>query len=170
MLAATDNIGLFFGEDIFVAIASILLILKRLYPDAPLVKDVEVLADQMLTKEKVGGELADLDREYSGGFERPYGWAWLLALHQEAALHEDRASGRLQSGPHPVLARHRLCASRWSGIAGGADCRAPSRSGAIACRRGLHGRTLAGELRGARAHGLAVSSRSRLQAPWRASD
>jgi hypothetical protein len=30
---------------------------------------------------KVAGELAYLDRAYSGGFERPYGWAWLLALH-----------------------------------------------------------------------------------------
>jgi hypothetical protein len=38
----------------------------------------------MLTPQKVAGELAYLDRAYSGGFERPYGWAWLLALHREA--------------------------------------------------------------------------------------
>ncbi|WP_299328294.1 DUF2891 domain-containing protein [Parasphingopyxis sp.] len=66
-----------------------LLTLRRLYPDASFARDVEALADRMLTEEKIGAELAYLDREYSGGFERPYGWAWLLALHGEAARHED---------------------------------------------------------------------------------
>jgi hypothetical protein len=42
----------------------------------------------MLTIGKVAGELAYLDRAYTGGFERPYGWAWLLALHGEAARAE----------------------------------------------------------------------------------
>jgi Protein of unknown function (DUF2891) len=70
-----------------------LLTLRRLYPDAPFAADIEKLADTMLIEDKVAGELAYLEREYSGGFERPYGWAWLLALHQEAALHEDRDWG-----------------------------------------------------------------------------
>ena len=38
------------------------------------------LADATLTAEKLAGELAYLDRPIAGGFERPYGWAWLLAL------------------------------------------------------------------------------------------
>jgi hypothetical protein len=42
----------------------------------------------MLIAGNVAGELAYLDRAYSGGFERPYGWAWLLALHGEAALQD----------------------------------------------------------------------------------
>ena len=46
------------------------------------------LLDEMLTPDKVAGELAYLDRAYTGGFERPYGWAWLLALHAEAQRHE----------------------------------------------------------------------------------
>jgi hypothetical protein len=33
-------------------------------------------------------ELAFLDRPYAAGFERPYGWAWLLALHAEAERHD----------------------------------------------------------------------------------
>ena len=70
-----------------------LLTLRRFHPDAPFARDIEALADRMLTEEKVGGELAYLDREYSGGFERPYGWAWLLALHGEAVRHEDRDWG-----------------------------------------------------------------------------
>lgn len=70
-----------------------LLTLRRLYPDMPLATDIEALADRMLTGDKVAGELAYLEREYSGGFERPYGWAWLLALHGEAARYEDRDWG-----------------------------------------------------------------------------
>ena len=70
-----------------------LLTLRRLYSDGPFAQDIETLADRMLTEEKIGGELAYLDREYSGGFERPYGWAWLLALHGEAARHRDRDWG-----------------------------------------------------------------------------
>jgi hypothetical protein len=50
---------------------------------------IRALADEMLTPDKVAGELDYLDRAYSGGFERPYGWAWLLALHAEAMRHED---------------------------------------------------------------------------------
>ena len=60
----------------------------RLYPDMPAVPRVRALLDEMLTGEKVGGELAYLDRAYTGGFERPYGWAWLLALHAEAQRHD----------------------------------------------------------------------------------
>jgi hypothetical protein len=68
----------------------LLLRVRRLFPDLPVARRVEELAEEMLTPENVGGELAYLDRAYSGGFERPYGWAWLLALHREAQLHEDR--------------------------------------------------------------------------------
>jgi hypothetical protein len=66
-----------------------LLRVKRLFPELPVAARIEKLGDEMLTPEKVAGELDYLDRSYSGGFERPYGWAWLLALHQEASLHED---------------------------------------------------------------------------------
>ena len=70
-----------------------LLTLRRLFPDAGFARDIAALADRMLTEEKVAGELSYLDREYSGGFERPYGWAWLLYLHLEASRHKDRDWG-----------------------------------------------------------------------------
>jgi hypothetical protein len=41
----------------------------------------------MLVPEKVAGELAYLRRPAAAGFERPYGWAWLLALHAELEHH-----------------------------------------------------------------------------------
>jgi hypothetical protein len=68
----------------------LLLRVRRLFPDLPVARRIDELAEEMLTPAKVAGELAYLDRAYSGGFERPYGWAWLLALHREAALHSDR--------------------------------------------------------------------------------
>ena len=37
---------------------------------------------------KVAGECAYLARPSTRGFERPYGWAWLLKLAAELALHE----------------------------------------------------------------------------------
>jgi hypothetical protein len=62
--------------------------LLRLFPDMPEAADIRVLADAMLVPEKVAGELARLDRPFGASFERPYGWAWLMALHDEAARHQ----------------------------------------------------------------------------------
>ncbi len=67
----------------------LLLRTRRLFPDLPCAAFVEALLDEMLVPDKVAGELAYLDRAYSGGFERPYGWAWLLALHHEAMRQDD---------------------------------------------------------------------------------
>jgi hypothetical protein len=61
-----------------------LLRIRRLFPHLPEAADITARADAMLVADKVGGELAYLERPASAGFERPYGWAWLLALHGEA--------------------------------------------------------------------------------------
>jgi hypothetical protein len=66
----------------------LLLRTRRLFPGLAVGPRVETLLDAMLTPEKAAGELAYLDRAYTGGFERPYGWAWLLALHGEAQRHD----------------------------------------------------------------------------------
>ncbi|HYI65027.1 MAG TPA: DUF2891 domain-containing protein [Allosphingosinicella sp.] len=60
----------------------------RLYPQMPASGRIRALLDEMVTPDKANGELAYLDRAYTGTFERPYGWAWLLALHGEAGRHE----------------------------------------------------------------------------------
>ena len=62
--------------------------IARQYPDLPEAALIRARADEMLTPEKVAGELAFLSRPMATGFERPYGWAWLLALHGELALHD----------------------------------------------------------------------------------
>jgi hypothetical protein len=61
-----------------------LLTLHRLHPNEAIAQ----LADATLTPEKAAAELAYLDRPHSRGFERPYGWAWLLYLHLEATRHD----------------------------------------------------------------------------------
>jgi Protein of unknown function (DUF2891) len=62
--------------------------IARLYPDLPEAAIIKTRANEMLVPEKVAGELAFLSRPMAAGFERPYGWAWLLALHGELARHD----------------------------------------------------------------------------------
>jgi len=67
-----------------------LLTLRRLFPGNLEAAAIAELADASFTPGKVAAELAYLDRPLSAGFERPYGWGWLLYLHLEASRHEDR--------------------------------------------------------------------------------
>jgi hypothetical protein len=67
-----------------------LLTLRRLFPNIPEAASIVELADSSFTTEKVEAELSYLDRPLSRGFERPYGWAWLLQLHLEASRHGKR--------------------------------------------------------------------------------
>lgn len=57
--------------------------LERLFPAMARAADIARLFDEAFTPQKVAGELAYLDRPLSAGFERPYGWAWLLMLAAE---------------------------------------------------------------------------------------
>jgi hypothetical protein len=66
----------------------LLLSIRRLFPDLAESASIAELADEMLVPAKLGRELAYLSRPNSAGFERPYGWAWLLALHHEATRHD----------------------------------------------------------------------------------
>ena len=66
-----------------------LLTLRRLFPQIEEASAIAGLANDSFTSEKVAVELAYLDRPSSRGFERPYGWAWLLYLHLEATRHDE---------------------------------------------------------------------------------
>ena len=65
-----------------------LFTLLRLYPDMPEADRISTLADELFTPENIAAETAYLDRPGSRGFERPYGWAWLLMLAAELARHD----------------------------------------------------------------------------------
>ena len=69
-----------------------LLTLHRLFPDA----EIASVADDTFTDDKVAAELAYLERPLSRGFERPYGWAWLLYLHLEATRHSRAWAEKLE--------------------------------------------------------------------------
>lgn len=65
-----------------------LLRLIRLHPDLEAAPAIRARADAMFVADKVAGEIAYLERPGTAGFERPYGWAWMLALHDEASRHD----------------------------------------------------------------------------------
>jgi Protein of unknown function (DUF2891) len=79
--------------------------LARLYPDMPEAAEIWERADTTLTPEKVAGELAFLARPSATGFERPYGWAWLLALHGELARHDEPWAAALEPLARAFAAR-----------------------------------------------------------------
>jgi Protein of unknown function (DUF2891) len=72
-----------------------LLTLRRLFPHIEEAAAITERAHNSFTADKVGAELAYLARPLSRGFERPYGWAWLLQLHLEATRHDERWGAEL---------------------------------------------------------------------------
>lgn len=91
----------------------------RLRPEVPEAPDIRALFDRAFTPEKVEGERAYLERPSSAGFERPYGWAWLLKLQAELMMHDapwgetlrplastfaERLRGHLPKADYPIRA------------------------------------------------------------------
>ena len=68
----------------------LLLRLLRRFPGHAAAAETRALAAKILTPAHAAAELAYLGVLSSRGFERPYGWAWLLALYAEAARHDDQ--------------------------------------------------------------------------------
>lgn len=66
----------------------LLATLLRREPAIPEAGRIRALFDDSFTPAKVAGEVAYLARPSSRGFERPYGWAWLLKLQAELMAHE----------------------------------------------------------------------------------
>lgn len=62
--------------------------LLRLFPSMPSAPAIRDLFDTVLVAENIAGECRYFDRPSSRGYERPYGWGWLLALAAELAGHE----------------------------------------------------------------------------------
>ncbi|MEO8716271.1 MAG: DUF2891 domain-containing protein, partial [Acetobacteraceae bacterium] len=59
--------------------------IRRRFPELPAEREIGQLFATQLTVENIAGELAYLDGAMRDGFERPYGWAWLLMLSAELA-------------------------------------------------------------------------------------
>lgn len=70
--------------------------LLRLFPEMAPAARARALFDEAFTTDKVATERAYLDRPGARGFERPYGWGWLLMLQAELLRHDRPWAGRLQ--------------------------------------------------------------------------
>jgi hypothetical protein len=62
--------------------------LLRREPAIPEAPAIRALFDDACTTENVAGEVDYLARPSSRGFERPYGWGWLLKLQAELMAHD----------------------------------------------------------------------------------
>jgi hypothetical protein len=72
----------------------LLATLYRRVPEFPERVAIRELLDIQFTSEKVAGELAYLSEPMRAGFERPYGWAWLLMLAAELYRHDSDVGRR----------------------------------------------------------------------------
>jgi hypothetical protein len=82
-----------------------LLTLRRLFPNIEHAAAISLISNSSFTPEKLGAELSYLDRPTSRGFERPYGWAWLLQLHLEASRHKENWGDKLEPLARAFAAR-----------------------------------------------------------------
>jgi hypothetical protein len=63
--------------------------LLRRQPEIPEAAAIRELFARQVTEEKIAAEVAYLEQPMRGGFERPYGWAWVLMLSAELTRHVD---------------------------------------------------------------------------------
>ena len=82
-----------------------LFTLLRLFPEMPEAGEIRALADEVFRPENVAIETAYLDRPGSRGFERPYGWAWLLMLAAEVERHHEGPADVLRPLTHAFAQR-----------------------------------------------------------------
>jgi hypothetical protein len=80
----------------------LLATLLRKHQDIPEAETIRALFDRQLTPEKVAGELAYLDQPQRAGFERPYGWAWLLMLAAELSRHSSSEGQQWATSIQPL--------------------------------------------------------------------
>ncbi len=78
--------------------------LVRRHPEIDAAGRVQAVFAERFTQANVAGEVAYLARPASRGFERPYGWGWLLALQAELELHEAGPIGEAGAAMRPLAA------------------------------------------------------------------
>jgi hypothetical protein len=76
----------------------------RRFPAMPHAPAIRALFDTHLVPVQIAAECAYLDRPAAAGFERPYGWAWLLKLAAELALHTSPESHAWSAALQPLAA------------------------------------------------------------------
>jgi hypothetical protein len=72
--------------------------LRRLFPRLRGAEDIHAALDENLTVENLAAELAYFRAPGRASFERPYGWAWLLALAAELRAGRDANADAVGGG------------------------------------------------------------------------
>jgi len=137
--------------------------LYRRFRDLPERSEIAALFDAQLTEHKLAGEIAYAAQPAHAGFERPYGWAWLLMLAAELARGADEPSVRWATAIEPLAA---LFADRFLAYL-------PKQTYPV--RTGTHANTafalaLAWEYAAGRAHGVLANALARRADDWYAGD
>jgi len=83
----------------------LLATLYRRMPDLAERDAIRSLFDTQFTDAHVAGEVMYLDEPSRGGFERPYGWAWLLMLAAELKRHDSAEGQAWAKALHPLATR-----------------------------------------------------------------
>ncbi len=76
--------------------------LLRMFPDETPGDWARATLDDLLTPENLQTELAFFQQPEHGGWERPYGWGWLLTLAHELATWEDPDGRRWWAAVEPL--------------------------------------------------------------------
>ena len=76
--------------------------LYRRFPKLSGAEEIRGFLERQFTPESVEGEVAYLRNPAARGFERPYGWAWLLMLAGELARHETDQGRRWSNALKPL--------------------------------------------------------------------
>ena len=80
----------------------LLATLRRTAPGLPQRTAIDALFERRFAAEPMRGELAYLGQAHTQSFERPYGWAWLLALAAELGRADDAAARRWSTALAPL--------------------------------------------------------------------
>jgi hypothetical protein len=99
-----DRTPVFFGSldwHSCVEMHWLLVRLLRLMPDAVPEEEIRVLLDAQFDPDKLATE-AEFVASRDGRHERPYGWAWALALVQEVAWFDDPDAARWLAALEPL--------------------------------------------------------------------
>ena len=61
----------------------------KMFPDISLKNEIRLKLKNNLSKENLEKEYSFFQNEFAKGFERTYGWAWLLKLYSELKSWDD---------------------------------------------------------------------------------
>lgn len=82
---------------------SMVMLLKE-FPDLAQAEELRAVLQSHLTPENIAAEVAYFEGEHEKGYERTYGWAWLLKLAEELHTWNDPLARELEANLQPLAA------------------------------------------------------------------